>query len=452
MLTSQAGSVVLIGDPARRPPGIERELGRAGFRVVDDVDAGNLASGEPADSAAVAGIVIIPPGTTDIGSMVSDAVRHVGRNVPVIALLPVADPGEVIRALSAGAADALLPPVHLGELAERLSVRLRERQLGAEGRVAGALAPLIEQASGALRTDELLRLVAARLVKALDLARADVLLVHATEGYARRVGMVPGQADEDTRLDLHAWSGLAEAAAASGPVLMTPPVRSVARALDEASRALALSVSRGPGESVLLLLVPRAGHDLSPAQVAFAQEVLAGLGAALAAPALPGALAPRPDPLTGLDLGRAFEQRVQVELERARRYALGFAIVMLDVDGLAAFNSRHGSEAGDALLKRIAALLAREVRLPDAVARLGGDEFALLLPETGLDGAQTAVRRIRLRLDDARLGTNGTPGVSVGVVTLPYPEVYHPDEVLALAEAALLRAKQVERVVNGVAP
>ena len=362
-------------------------------------------------------------------------------NVPLVALLPVADPGDAIQALAAGAADALLPPVHLGELAERLAARLRERQLGAEGRVAGALAPLIAQASGSLRTDELLRLVAGRLVQALDLARTEVLLVHGAEGYARRVGMVPGESLAEARMDLGAWRGLADAVAADGPVLVSPPMRSAARPLEEASRALALSVPRGPNESALLLLVPRAGRELSPAQVAFAQEVVASLGPALDASTPMNVLAPHPDPLTGLDLGRAFEQRVQVELERARRYALGFAIVMLDVDGLAAFNDAHGTEQGDELLKRIAQLLAREVRLPDAVARLGGDEFGLLLPETGLDGAQTAVRRIRVRLDDAKLGVGDSPGVSVGVVTLPFPEVYHPDEALALAEAALLRGK-----------
>ncbi len=442
MLKSQAGSVVLIGDPALRPVGLERELGRAGFRVVE-LSERSAAAGTP--DMAEAAVLIVPAGTADVASHVSDGVTQAGRNVPVIALLPVADPGEAIRALAAGAADALLPPVHLGELAERIAVRIRERHLGAEGRMAGEMAPLLDAATGALRTDELLRLVAGRLVQALDLARAEVFLVHAAEGYARRVGLVPGEAGVDDRLDLSAWSGLAAAAAASGPVLVTPPVRAPVRALEEASRALAVSVPRGPADSVLFLLVPRISRELSPAQVAFAQDMVAGVGAAFAAVAPLGSLGVRADPLTGLDLGRAFEQRVQVELERARRYALGFAIVMLDVNGLAAYNASHGSEEGDALLRKIAALLAREVRLPDSVARLGGDEFGLLLPETGLVGAETAVRRIRIRLDDAQVGASGTPGVSVGVVTLPSPEVYHPDEVLALAEAALLRAKASER-------
>jgi diguanylate cyclase (GGDEF)-like protein len=330
--------------------------------------------------------------------------------------------------------------VHLLELAERLHARLRERRLGAEGQVAGAMAPLLAAAAGALRTDELLRVVARRLTHALDLARVDVLLVHAGAGYARRVGTVAGEQVAEARLNLGAWGGVAEAAAAEGPVLVTPPVRASVRPADEAPRALALRVPRGPADEALFLLVPRAGRELSPAQVTFAQEVVAGLAPALATPAT-GLFAPRADPLTGLDLGRAFERRVLVELERSRRYSLGFAIVMLDVDGLARFNEARGTDEGDELLRRLAELLAREVRLADSVARLGGDEFGLLLPETGSDGAETAVRRIRARLEDVKFGVAGSPGVSVGVVTLPYPEVYHPDEALALAEAALLRAK-----------
>jgi diguanylate cyclase (GGDEF)-like protein len=262
--------------------------------------------------------------------------------------------------------------------------------------------------------------------------------------------MVPGEAPADQRLEFSAWPGLGEAAGAEGPVLVSPPMRSVPRPLEEASRALAVRAPRGVNDSVLFLMVPRAGRELSPAQVAFAQEVVTGLGASLDEATPQGALSPRADPLTGLDLGRAFELRVQVELERARRYALGFAIVMLDVDGLAAFNEAQGAERGDEILRRIARLLAHEVRLPDAVARLGGDEFGLLLPETGLEGAETAVRRIRLRLEDAKQGGGQVPNVSVGVVTLPYPEVYYPDEALALAEAALLRAKSASSEVRAV--
>ena len=51
---------------------------------------------------------------------------------------------------------------------------------------------------------------------------------------------------------------------------------------------------------------------------------------------------------------------------------------------LQAVNDRHGHAAGDAVLKAVAMVLARQVRASDVVARLGGDEFAVLL--WNLDG------------------------------------------------------------------
>jgi diguanylate cyclase (GGDEF)-like protein len=138
------------------------------------------------------------------------------------------------------------------------------------------------------------------------------------------------------------------------------------------------------------------------------------------------------------------DRRLGEEFERARRYALSFSLILLDVDALAGVNERLGSEAGDRLLRGLAARVRSQLRLPDLLCRYGGDEFAIVLPETGIDGALRSVARIREALSAAPLDptlAGERPRVSAGVVTYPHPAADRPDDLVALVEAGLARAK-----------
>ena len=150
------------------------------------------------------------------------------------------------------------------------------------------------------------------------------------------------------------------------------------------------------------------------------------------------------DPLTGCPTGPVLDRRLGEEFERARRYALSFSLILLDVDALAGVNERLGSEAGDRLLRGLAARVRSQLRLPDLLCRYGGDEFAIVLPETGIDGALRSVARIREALSAAPLDptlAGERPRVSAGVVTYPHPAADRPDDLVALVEAGLARAK-----------
>jgi len=125
----------------------------------------------------------------------------------------------------------------------------------------------------------------------------------------------------------------------------------------------------------------------------------------------------RTDPLTLLGNRRFFEHVAGVELSRSRRYGRPFALAYLDVDHFKEVNDRHGHAAGDALLRRISALLVECLRTSDVVARLGGDEFAMLLPETPPDGAVIAMAKMHETLTAAVGAIYPDVSFSIGVVT-----------------------------------
>ena len=93
------------------------------------------------------------------------------------------------------------------------------------------------------------------------------------------------------------------------------------------------------------------------------------------------------DPLTGLLNRRKFEEVLENEVARARRYG-PLSLLMIDLNFFKQVNDRHGHQAGDEMLKSVAQLLKRCCRETDACARLGGDEFAVILPHSDAASAE----------------------------------------------------------------
>jgi diguanylate cyclase (GGDEF)-like protein len=151
----------------------------------------------------------------------------------------------------------------------------------------------------------------------------------------------------------------------------------------------------------------------------------------------------RPAP-AGAEPGEALDTRLREEFERARRYALSFSLVLLDIDQVTSYEDRLGREATDRVLADIGDVLRAGLRTPDFVSRYTGDEFAVLLPETSLSGARQSVTRVRERLGShpfQGIEPADRPRVTAGIVTFPHPAAEQIDDLFALAEAALLRAR-----------
>ena len=157
----------------------------------------------------------------------------------------------------------------------------------------------------------------------------------------------------------------------------------------------------------------------------------------------------RTDALTGLANRRSFDERLGIEVARGDRYRRPCALLALDVDHFKRVNDTHGHQAGDAVLKSLAALLRERARAGiDVAARVGGEEFAVLLPETGRDGALGIADRIREDVERSavRIADGSTIGVTVSIGVCCYPDHAGSAEALMRnADQALYAAKRLGR-------
>ncbi|HEV2812040.1 MAG TPA: sensor domain-containing diguanylate cyclase [Solirubrobacteraceae bacterium] len=136
------------------------------------------------------------------------------------------------------------------------------------------------------------------------------------------------------------------------------------------------------------------------------------------------------DGLTGVANRRSFDETLGREFARAARADGPLSLVLLDLDHFKVLNDTHGHLVGDDVLREVAAVLTREVRLGDTVARYGGEEFAVILPNLDEADAIAVAERVRLRVAELRVAAAVT--VSAGVASFPA----HATEPLALVHAA----------------
>ena len=154
------------------------------------------------------------------------------------------------------------------------------------------------------------------------------------------------------------------------------------------------------------------------------------------------------DELTGLANRRRFEEVLELFYHQSRRYNRPMSLITMDVDFFKAVNDAAGHQAGDELLKVVAAAIEDACRKADLPARLGGDEFSILLPETlAVDARQVADRVLHAvsakPIKAKSIEVNVT--VSVGITDLNASEIDCPEAMQALADRALYTAKELGR-------
>jgi len=151
------------------------------------------------------------------------------------------------------------------------------------------------------------------------------------------------------------------------------------------------------------------------------------------------------DPLTRL-LNRGVMERVlEREFQRSKRYHIDLTILFLDLDDFKSINDTFGHDSGDLALCHIANCLNSMKRDSDIVARFAGDEFVVILPSTNKIQAQNYVNRVKYKLSNEPLLSEGTSfhlKFSHGLASVLEKGMETSAILLKVADKRLYKAKQ----------
>jgi diguanylate cyclase (GGDEF)-like protein len=159
------------------------------------------------------------------------------------------------------------------------------------------------------------------------------------------------------------------------------------------------------------------------------------------------AKANRIDGLTQVFNRKHWEECLDQEFSRARRYDHGLALIMFDLDHFKLLNDTYGHQCGDMVLIETAQKISSLLRLCDQFGRYGGEEFAAILPETDLIGAIDVAERICREIEKLVINfqdKNIRISTSVGVAIIS-PNDKRYEDLISNADHALYEAKATGR-------
>ncbi len=157
------------------------------------------------------------------------------------------------------------------------------------------------------------------------------------------------------------------------------------------------------------------------------------------------------DSLTGLANRRSFNEFIHREWLREQRTQSPFSVIMIDIDHFKRYNDHYGHLEGDTCLQKVAITLQGAIsRAGDLLARYGGEEFVAVLPDTDKEGAQEIATILHAQIDKLKIPHANSPvsghvTISIGIACVIPSQGMAPENVLAMADEALYKAKKAGR-------
>jgi diguanylate cyclase (GGDEF)-like protein/PAS domain S-box-containing protein len=134
-----------------------------------------------------------------------------------------------------------------------------------------------------------------------------------------------------------------------------------------------------------------------------------------------------------------YNEIIEREMERAKRYNSFLCMIILDVDHFKRVNDTYGHVVGDHVLKNVVDVIKENMRQTDYIVRWGGEEFVLVAPETDLEGAKVLVERVRKAVEGYKFDKVGRVTVSLGIAQ--FKENDTKDGLIKRADNAMYKAK-----------
>ena len=159
------------------------------------------------------------------------------------------------------------------------------------------------------------------------------------------------------------------------------------------------------------------------------------------------------DGLTGVFNRKHLDERLAADLELARRHGAALSVIMIDIDHFKYVNDTYGHLCGDAVLRSVASILGKGIRVEDSLGRYGGEEFVIVCRGTALEAATALAERLRWAVWNVLTPFESHQirvTLSAGVASLLCTAEPTRASLLSVADGRLYKAKQAgrNRVIN----
>jgi two-component system cell cycle response regulator len=475
-LVAPGAKVVVADDDMALVSTLTWILREHGYEVVAVPNGENLLERLRAESPDLVLLDIMMPKVDGLQLLERIRAEPGWHDLPVLMVSSMPPEDGTVRSLEIGATDFIAKPFRMRELLARVDAHVRRgrelRRVKAEAtaiaadlRQSTSIVDILHEVTDSLKPEEIYHILARRVARALGISRCSIVLALPGDAHGTVVAAFENPMLRNLQVELQRYPEIVKALETGRMVIVedvsADPLFEAVRAewrrdgVAVPTRSVVALPFRMRGEQTgVLYLRSMAGEKaLSRDDAEFADSVISAAVAALEkAHDFASVQSERErleqlastDALTGCLNRRALTEVLERELDRARRYSLVLTILMVDLDHFKRINDTMGHLVGDTVLRQLGDLLRREVRSVDSVARYGGEEFVITLPETGTQGALVFAERMRQRIQQQPFGEGGTvltATVSIGVASFPDPRIKDPDTFLALADAALYRAK-----------